>query len=269
MQSLPAGMTCNCGPAGESREVTNIRHRVRAKEAASLLQQCGNHSGIQEFSTMAELSDPDLVEFWSKDLGGRSQDREQLASGKPRPDPPEPREQRASGTAGGNTSTAQLERVDLVPEGVSDRQKCNRNVRQPSRMQRLGIEPTITTSEIARTTDPNCDRPRPTTTTALEDVPRRKEAFKQLVNSISGRGTTAGYRGDPRGRQLCTKSKVRRDDEQMQQPPKRNKSTNASSCDDRLVPTGLQSNHVGLPARWPRKVRLPDMTTSTTTNATG
>ena len=145
-------------------------------------------------------------------------------------------------------SIAQLERVDLVPDGVSDWQKYSRNVRQPSRRQRLGIKPTTSTNEIARTTDPTSDRldqPRPATTTAIVDRPGQKEAFKQLVNFVNTGGTTTGYRGDPRGRQLGTKFKAHQVGEQVQQPPKRNKSTNASGCDVSMATRVSQGNDGG------------------------
>ena len=167
-----------------------------------------------------------------KDLSGRPQDRGQLASG----------------TAGGNTSTAQLGRVDSVPDGGSDWQKYSRNVRQPSRGQRLGIKPTTSTDEIARTTDPASDRPDqplPATNTAIVDRPGRKEAFKQLVKFVNAGGTTTGHRGEPRGRQLGTKSKAHQVDEQVQQPPKRNKTTIASGCDVSIATRVSQGNDGG------------------------
>ena len=80
----------------------DIRQRVRAKEIANLLQLCSNGSETRSFLTEAEQSDPELAGFWIEtaplreqggsenldDTMGRSQDRELLASGKPRPDPP-------------------------------------------------------------------------------------------------------------------------------------------------------------------------------------
>ena len=169
-------------------EGTDIRHRIRAKETANLLQLCSNGSGILDFLTEAELSDPDLVGFWSEDPDvtpgpreplasgaagetsdvtmGRPQDREQLASGKPRPDPPEPREHSASGTAEGNMSTARLEGHDLVPCWATGRQSIGRTFGSHLGSRDLGwnqpLRPATTREIPTRLAMNNCrDRLRP------------------------------------------------------------------------------------------------------------
>ena len=199
---------------------------------ASPRQQSNNNVEIRAFLTDEEWADPELVEFWANDTtttkspcpagntcnccpGGSfcknantmgrsgSFDREQTASGNPRPDPPEPREPSASGTAEGSMGTAHLERLSLVPCQPLVWQGSNRRGRQ-SRLQRLEVEPTQRASKIARTTTPDI-------IATVERTPRRREAFRHLINVACGRNSTVG--------QATTQASYRQHSDTDQRPP--------------------------------------------------
>ena len=182
-----------------------------------------HHGQVAGPELLASGSGPDPPGPWERPASGtagetsnlimgRSQDRELSASGKPRPDPPEPQ-------AVENTSTAQLRGLYLVSHCMTNGQSTDRKVRQPSRLQRLGQEPTAATNyDHARITDPTStgqQRPRPTMTTTTENLPGRKEAFKELVSIVSGRGIAASCKGVPRERLVGGKTKVSQNSEPM------------------------------------------------------
>ena len=131
--------------------------------------------------------------------------------------------------------TTQLEGLSLIPCRPPDWQSSSRNGR-PSRKQRLEFEPIARTNKFARTT-------ATVTTTAVEGTPRRKEAFKQLVDVVCGRGSTAGNGVAPRERQSSAKANDRHYDDLVQQPPKRYRSTTASGCNEYTAPTEIQGNN--------------------------
>ena len=143
------------------------------------------------------------------------------------------------------------ERNGGPPSGKEHR---GQNGGQPSRRQRLGLEgATTANNRFARITNPPC--PAGCTegmgATAMEDVPRRKEAFKQLVTMISGRrattdthdegreqsasGKAKGYQGVSREQLASGKAKVRQSDRLQEQPWKKTRTTSGGGRGDCLV----------------------------------
>ena len=125
--------------------------------------------------------------------------------------------------------TTHLERLSRLPCRLPDWQGSNRQGRQ-SRLQRLEVEPTPRASKIARTTTAD-------TTATVEATPRRKEAFRQLINVACGRSSTAG--------QAITQTSDRQQNGTGQRPPKRHKNSNASVASEATIAengTGTEAN---------------------------
>ena len=140
---------------------------------------------------------------------------------------------------------------------------------QPSRKQRLGWEGATTANKLARITYPPCPAgcTEEMSAAAMEDVPSRKEAFKQLVTLISDRRATTDTQGGNREPSVSRKAKEHhgesreqsvygkakgRQSERLQEPPaKRSRTTSGGGRGDWLNPIKQQLTTGGPLARRP------------------